>query len=376
MDTTSDKHTDTLIDTTRPVRAGEELDIPKLSEYLRGRLPGPKLDADIAPVLTVEQFPGGHSNLTYLVRTDEREYVLRRPPFGTQVATAHDMGREYRVLSKLSQVFPKAPMPVLYCPADEAEAILGAPFYLMERLRGVIVRRNPPAGLALDENTAERMSYALIDTLAELHAVDYQAVGLGDLGKPEGYVERQIRGWSKRYDKAQTDDIPSVAQLSKWLRERLPASDGASASATLIHNDFKFDNVVLDPTDCARIVGILDWEMATLGDPLMDVGTSLCYWVEAKDPPMLHEIRFGPTHLPGMLTRAQLVERYAEKSGRDVSDILYYYAYGLFKTAVVAQQIYYRYRRGHTTDKRFEKMLLGVKVLSQYALAVIARGTL
>ena len=365
-------NTEQFIDTTRPVRAGEELDLHKLADFLRGRLPDSDPGRPLA--LTLEQFPGGHSNLTYLVRAQGREYVLRRPPFGTKVATAHDMGREFRVLSKLAKVFAKAPAPILHC---DDESVLGAPFYLMERLRGVIVRRDPVKGMTIDTDLARRMSYALIDALAELHAVNYAAVGLGDLGKPDGYVERQIRGWSKRYDKAQTDDIPSVGELSRWLHDRLPdVNDATDATSALIHNDFKFDNLVLAADDYTNIVGILDWEMSTLGDPLMDLGTTLCYWIEAKDPPMLNEIRFGPTQLPGMLTRAQLAERYAEKSGRDIGNILFYYVYGLFKTAVVAQQIYYRYKRGHTTDERFEKMLLGVKVLSQYALAVIKRGTL
>lgn len=372
MSTDTSTPVEQLLDATQPVRPGEELDLDALTGYLRDKLPG----AD-AHTIELEQFPGGHSNLTYLVRAGEREYVLRRPPFGTEVATAHDMGREYRVLSRLSQVFSRAPAPILHC---EDTSVLGAPFYLMERVRGVIVRRKPPRGMHIDANLAQRLSRTLIDTLAELHAVDYRAVGLGELGKPEGYVERQIRGWSKRYHKAQTDDIPSVNAVSGWLREQSGSlyGDGHAderAGSALIHNDFKFDNVVLDPDDFANIVGILDWEMSTLGDPLMDLGTTLCYWVEGTDPPMLHEIRFGPTHLPGMFTRAQLVERYAETSGRNVDKIVFYYVFGLFKTAVVAQQIYYRYKHGHTTDQRFEKMLLGVKVLSQYAEAVIARGT-
>lgn len=373
MSTQTSTPAEQLLDTTQPVRSGEELDLDALTGYLRDELPG----AD-AHSIELEQFPGGHSNLTYLVRAGGREYVLRRPPFGTEVATAHDMGREYRVLASLSQVFAKAPAPIVHC---QDTSVLGAPFYLMERVRGVIVRRKPPKGLHIDENLAQRLSQALIDTLADLHAVDYRAAGLAELGKPVGYVERQIRGWSKRYDKAQTDDIPSVRALSSWLFEQLGDlyADGRGASeserSALIHNDFKFDNVVLDPEDLANIVGILDWEMSTLGDPLMDLGTTLCYWVEARDPPLMHEIRFGPTHLPGMFTRAQLIERYAEKSGRNVDKILFYYVFGLFKTAVVAQQIYYRYKHGYTTDKRFEKMLLGAKVMSQYAEAVIARGT-
>ena len=368
-------NTETLLDSTCPVRAGEELDLEKLGAYLRGRLPGTDTDAPLD--LSVEQFPGGHSNLTYLIRVGDRaeEYVLRRPPFGTKVATAHDMGREFRVLDKLAPVFARAPAPVLHC---DDSSVLGAPFYLMERVRGVIVRRDSPASMAIDENMARHLCHTLVDTLVELHAVDYRAAGLGDLGKPAGYVARQVTGWHERYEQSQTDAIPAVAELSCWLHDQLADMDDdpdrQTAAATLIHNDFKFDNVVLAADDFTNVVGILDWEMSTVGDPLMDLGTTLCYWVEARDPPMLHEIRFGPTHLPGMLTRRELARRYADKSGRRIDDILFYYAYGLFKTAVVAQQIYYRYKRGHTSDKRFEKMLLGVKVLSQYAVAIIERG--
>jgi aminoglycoside phosphotransferase (APT) family kinase protein len=351
-------------DRTRPVRPGEELDIDALRAYLRAQLAHPVDD------LTIEQFPGGHSNLTYLVRVPGHSaYVLRRPPFSSKVATAHDMGREHRVLSKLAPVFAQAPMPLSFC--DDA-SVLGAPFYLMQRIEGVILRRELPTGLVLEPDIARRMCETLVDTLAALHAVDYQAAGLADLGKPQGYVKRQIEGWNKRYRSSQTDDIPAVERLATWLGEHLPA-DGAPA---LIHNDYKFDNVVLDAADLTSIIGILDWEMSTLGDPLMDLGTSLCYWVQADDPSMLAEMRFGPTHVPGMMTRDMVVSRYSERSGRDVSNIVYYYVFGLFKTAVVAQQIYYRFKQGLTQDPRFARMIRGVDVLSQYALAVIARGHL
>lgn len=351
-------------DPTRPVRPGEELDTHALRTYLRAQLSHP------VDELLIEQFPGGHSNLTYLVRVPgHAAYVLRRPPVGSKVATAHDMGREYRVLSKLAQVFAQAPMPISFC---DDTSVLGAPFYLMQRIEGVILRRRLPDGLTLDPDTARRMCEALIDTLAALHAVDYQAAGLADLGKPRGYVKRQIEGWSKRYRGSQTDDIPAVERLAAWLGEHMPG-DGAAA---LIHNDYKFDNVVFDAADLTCIIGILDWEMSTLGDPLMDLGTSLCYWVQADDPPMLEEMRFGPTHVPGMMTRDMIAARYAEKSGHDISNIVYYYVFGLFKTAVVAQQIYYRYKQGLTQDPRFARMIRGVDVLSQYALAVIARGHL
>ena len=352
-----------LVDRTRAVRPGEELPAERLRDYLGETL-------SKSGELTIEQFPGGHSNLTYLIRQGDREeYVLRRPPHGSKVKKAHDMGREYRVLSALAPAYDKAPKPLLFC---DDSAIIGAEFYLMERIRGVILRRRVPDGLTIDEAMATRLCEVLIDALVELHSLDYQALGLGDLGRPAGYIERQITGWTKRYQAAQTDDIPALEEVARWLANNRP-EDGAP---TLLHNDFKFDNVILDPEDLTRIIGILDWEMCTLGDPLMDLGTSLSYWAESGDHPLLKEVRFGPTHLPGMMTRAQVVERYAETSGRDVSNIIFYYCYGLFKTAVVVQQIYYRYKQGLTKDERFAGMVQVVRALSDRASTVLAEKTL
>ena len=353
-------------DLPRPPRAGEELDLERLGAHLERHLPG-----GAAGPLRVEQFPGGHSNLTYLVHLGERELVLRRPPVGSKVKSAHDMGREVRVLSRLAPAWAPAPAPVLSC---EDDAVMGAPFYLMERRRGIILRKEPPAGMVLDPRRARQVSEALIDGLVALHAIDYAAIGLGDLGRPEGYVERQVRGWTERYAGSQTDDIGSVTEVAAWLRDHLPVS----GPPALIHNDYKFDNVVLDPADLTRIVGVLDWEMATVGDPLMDLGTSLSYWVEAGDPPPMVHMRFGPTTLPGMLTRAEVVERYAERSGRAVPDAaaVFYYAFGLFKTAVVVQQIYYRWKQGLTKDARFAPLIHAVRMLCDHAAAAIARGSL
>jgi len=349
-----------LEDATREVRAGEELDTGKLAAYLSAQL-GPG-------AIHIEQFPGGHSNLTYLVRHGDAEYVLRRPPFGTKVKTAHDMGREYKVLSHLAPVYPKAPRPVLFC---EDEEVIGAKFYLMERRRGVILRKELPAGMTLEPATARRLCELLVDALVELHHIDYAAAGLADLGKPVGYVERQVRGWTERYTGSQTDDIPTVTQVSAWLAAHQPP-DGAPA---LIHNDFKFDNLLLSP-ELDRITGVLDWEMSTLGDARMDLGTSLSYWVEAGDPPPMQMMRFGLTMLPGMLTRREVVARYAERSGIDLGDAVFYYAYGLFKTAVVAQQIYYRYAKGLTHDARFAAFIHGVRALTEQAQQAIDAGTL
>lgn len=348
-------------DRPRGVRSGEELDAARLEAYLRDRLP------DGGGPIAIHQFPSGHSNLTYLVTMGGREWVLRRPPFGSKVKTAHDMGREHRILSKLHAVFPPAPKPILHC---EDDSVLGAPFYLMERVRGVILRRGVPEGLDLGPDTMRRLCESFIDTLADLHALDFRAAGLGDLGKPEGYNERQVVGWTRRYRDAKTDAIDDVDRIAAWLSARIPEESGAS----LLHNDYKFDNVVLDPKDPTRIVGVLDWEMSTLGDPLMDLGTALGYWVEPSDSDELKMLAFGPTTLPGAMTRRELVARYAERTGRDASNLLFYYCFALFKTAVVLQQIYYRFKQGLTHDERFGALILGVRVLAKTAIDAADRG--
>lgn len=355
------------LDATRPVRRGEELDATALAAWLREHLPG--FDGP----LEIEQFPGGHSNLTYLLRGSDGELVLRRPPFGSKVKTAHDMGREHRILSRLHGRYPKAPRALAHC--DEP-AVIGAPFYVMERVRGVILRhQRPPAGLDLPPETMRRISEAAVDGLAELHAVDAAAAGLADFGRPEGYVGRQVTGWAERWKNARTDDVPPVDRAARWLLDRLaaprPAHDG---DAALIHNDYKYDNLVLDPEDLTRVVAVLDWEMSTLGDPLMDLGTTLGYWIDPADAPELRTIPGGPTFLPGNLDRAGVAQRYAEKSGRDVSEILFYYVFGLFKIAVIAQQIYYRYQQGLTRDERFARLLDVVRILGRTAVQAIAKG--
>ena len=352
-----------LLDSSGPVRAGEELNLPQLESYLRARLP------DFIAPATVEQFPRGYSNLTYLLRCGQREWVLRRPPFGNPVKTAHDMGREYRVLSALKKVYPPAPRTFLYC---DDPAILGEPFYIMERRRGVILRQKLPPGLALDPDTARRLGEAFIENLAALHRIDYVGCSLGDLGKPAGYVGRQVSGWIERYHKAQTDELPALDLAARWLADHQPTE----SAAALIHNDYKYDNLVLDPNDLTHIIAVLDWEMATLGDPLMDLGTTLGYWVELGDPDTLHAAAFGPTTLPGSLTRRELVERYGQCTGRDVSDILFYYVFGLFKIAVIAQQIYARYKRGLTKDERFAGLIHMIVLLGEQAVQAIDTGRL
>src|SRR5690242_3408112 len=348
-----------FVDRSREIRPGEELDLARLEQYLSHHFP------HVQGPLVVRQFPSGHSNLTYSVKLGEKEMVLRRPPFGSKVKSAHDMGREYHVLSKLHAAYP-TPRPVLHC---TDESILGAPFYLMDRVRGLILRRNLPPGLTLMPETARKLSGSFIDNLAALHGLDYTALGLGELGKPQGYLERQVRGWTERYQGSKTHDLPEVEPLSTWLREHMPARSGA----TLVHNDYKYDNMVLDPLDITRIKAVLDWEMCTLGDPLTDLGTALAYWIDPDDPPEMQMVRWGPTIIPGMLRRAELAQRYAEKTGRDLSDIVFYYVFAMFKVAVIIQQIYYRYFHGLTKDERFASLGEVARTLMKVGLSASGR---
>jgi aminoglycoside phosphotransferase (APT) family kinase protein len=347
------------LDHPTTVRAGEDIDLPALQSYLCERLP------QLSGTLQLEQFPQGFSNLTYLLRCGEQEFVLRRPPIGANIKSGHDMSREFRILSALSPIYPKVPTPVLFC--DEHNP-LRAPFYLMQRVAGIILRNPAPQGLELKPELMQKICFALIDTMIELHGLDYKAAGLHDLAHAEGYVERQITGWTKRYANARTDEIPEMEQAATWLASHQPASFGAA----LIHNDYRYDNVVLDPNELTRIIAILDWEMATIGDPLMDVGTTLAYWAEANDPPALKQ--FGLTSLPGNLDRREFVERYAARSGRETGDMIFYFVYGLFKLGVIAQQIYARYRLGATRDERFGQLIHVVRTCGQTAARALDKN--
>jgi aminoglycoside phosphotransferase (APT) family kinase protein len=295
--------------------------------------------------------------------------VLRRPPFGSKVKTAHDMGREFRVLSKLHAYYSPAPQVLVFC---DDESVLGAPFYLMEPIHGVILQRDVPPDLVFAPELARRVCESFLDNLALLHGLDYNSIGLRDLGKPQGYLERQVRGWIERYHGSKTHDIPEVETVSSWIQQHMPAS----SAAALIHNDYKYDNVVLDPNDLTRIIGVLDWEMCTIGDPLTDLGSALAYWVEQSDPPEILETRWGPTNYPGSLTRAQLVQRYARKTGRDVSEMAFYLVFARFKIAVIVQQIYYRYHQGLTHDERFASMPKRITLLLRAALGTAETGVI
>lgn len=351
----------TTITPDRPTatRPGEELDVTSLQTYLDDQVPGFGLINEVA------QFPGGYSNLTYLLKTPEHEYVLRRPPFGAKdIKGGHDMGREFRVLTMLQQAgYARIPQPVVFC---DDELVMGCRFYVMVRVPGVILRAQTAPKMSIPADVMHRLSASLVDSLVDLHAIDIQATGLIALGKPEGYVRRQVEGWHKRYGAAQTDDIPGMDALARYLTQQLPPE---TPSPTLLHNDFKYDNVVLNADDLTSIRAILDWEMCTVGDPLMDVGTSLSYWAEADDDPFRKT--FNLTWLPGNLTRQEFARRYADRSGRDVSNLLYYYVFGLFKNAVVIQQIYGRYKKGLTQDLRFAGLLAGVQALAQAGVRAV-----
>lgn len=345
-----------------PIRADEDFDHGKLADYLRANLPG------VAGEIEVLQFPGGHSNLTYLARMGGAEYVVRRPPLGPVAPKAHDMGREFKILSRLWAVFPPAPRALLFC---EDASIIGAPFVVMERREGTVIRGTWPAALPDEPDFCRRVSESLIDTLADLHRVDYKAAGLEDFGKPEGFVERQVKGWRDRWERAKTRELPAVDELVAWLIEKMPESPVAS----IIHNDYKFDNVMLDPKDPSRISSIFDWEMATIGDPMIDLGISLAYYAYIHLPGSDGR-RFIPTKKPGFLGRDALLERYAARTGYDVSKIAYFEAFAMFKNAVVLEQIYVRFVKGQTQDKRFAALGPVVEPLVRMGLDLAGKSGL
>ncbi|TAL31368.1 MAG: phosphotransferase family protein [Spirochaetes bacterium] len=350
------------IDEATNTRPGEELDPGRVEAFLKDSIAG------LSGEFRISQFPSGFSNLTYFIKFGTRELVLRRPPFGRKAKTAHDMGREFRMLSALKPVFPYCPAPLAY---SEDEGIMGCPFYVMERIKGIILRKNLPKGLSLSPPEMRALCKELADVQIALHKVDYRAAGLADYGKPEGYVERQVTGWSRRYRDARTPDAPDFETVMSWLAEKMPAD---SPYVAVIHNDYKFDNVVLDPANPLKIIGVLDWEMATIGDPLMDLGSSIAYWVEKTDPANFQAVRMLPTHLDGAMTRDELVEYYSRHSGIPVDNFDYYFCFGLFRLAVIAQQIYYRFYHGQTKDQRFAMLIFAVKILEETALKVLEKS--
>jgi aminoglycoside phosphotransferase (APT) family kinase protein len=343
---------------TDPVRSGEELNVEALGRYLNG-----KVEA-AGSGIALAQFPEGHSNLTYLLVVGGVEYVLRRGPVGPVPPKAHDMAREYRILKEVHPHFPEAPRVFHLC---EDTGVIGAVFFLMERRCGVVLRDSIPPEILSVSDYPRRIGEAFIQCLVRLHAIDVAQTGLVELGKPEGFLERQVEGWAERWQHAKTEPIGMVDDVIQWLRERRPTSGKPS----LVHNDYKLDNVMLPVGGVDRIEAVLDWEMTTVGDPLADLGLTLCYWTWAHLPELRGPVAPSITSQAGWHTRERFVRRYAELSGRDVSDIGYYEVLGVFKLAVILQQIYFRFRRGQTADKRFESFGERVKALGHVAVRLL-----
>ena len=347
---------------TIKVREGEGFDAGSVESVLREKIDGLP-DGE----LEVEQFPSGASNLTYLLKIGAWEGVLRRPPMGPIPPKAHDMGRESGILSKLNAAYPLAPKPYFF---TDDESVIGAPFYVMEKRTGVVLDESFPEGVRPDEGLCRGISRTVVDTLVELHAVDPAEAGLGELGRPEGFLERQTKGWISRYDEAKTDEIEEVGPLTDWLVNNVPDSP----PPTVIHNDYKLNNLVLNPDDLTEVRAVLDWEMTTVGDPLFDLAVSLSYWIEPGDPDDLKAVMPTVTSTPGFMTRRELIDRYAEKSGRDLSEMHWYVVFGYFKLAGILQQIFARWKNGQTSDERFATFGDRVRTLILHAETLSRTG--
>lgn len=349
-----------LVDRPGDIRKGEELDLDALKQHLEPLL-GSK-----AAGLTIKQFPGGHSNLTYLLSSGDEQWVLRRPPFGSKVKSAHDMSREYRILSALKGVFPYGPVPIHFC--DDHD-VIGCDFYLMNYIEGLVIRRDYPPGLDLSAQQIREQLLNFFDVLGDLHAVDLAEAGLDSFGKPQGYVQRQVDGWCRRWGDAVTPDAVNCDAIMQWLQDNMPPESG---KASVIHNDYKLDNVIFDVADPLKVIGVLDWEMATVGDPLMDLGCTLGYWTETGDPDFFRESRTMPSDVDGAPGRAEIVERFRERTGLPVDNFAFYFSFGLFRLTVIGQQIYYRYYHGLTQDERFVGFLKKSVALKKMCDLIIA----
>lgn len=337
--------TDQLLDRAKEVRRGEELDLVSVDPWIKANVPG------LTGTPDVTQYSGGASNWTYCLKYAEREIILRRAPDGTKAKGAHDMIREHRLQAALKPAYRYVPEMLGVC---EDKSILGTEFYIMEKLNGIIPRKNFPPALKLDPTQTNQICRNVLDCMIELHKVDHEAANLSHLGKGAGYTERQISGWSKRYAQARTWNVPSGKKVIQWLEDNIPQKE----IICITHNDFRFDNVVLNASDPSEVIGVLDWELATLGDPLMDLGNTLAYWIEAGDGYLAQMSRRQPTHLEGMFTRKEVVSYYLEKTGFEVDDFTFYEVYGLFRLAGIIQQIYYRYHHKQTRNPAFKNMWL------------------
>lgn len=345
----------------RAVRPGEALAVEAVDAWLKSRV------NDLEGTPEVTQYAGGASNWTYRLKYPQRDLVLRRPPAGTRARSAHDMAREHNLQRSLKPFYPVVPTMVALC---QDPAVLGCDFYVMERVAGIIPRKHLPPGVRLDVAQTRALCVRLIDKLLELHAVDHEAAGLAAIARGPGYPTRQVQGWSERYEKARTWNVPSFAYVRAWLRERTPDD----VRACVIHGDWRFDNVVLDADDPTKVVGVLDWELATVGDPLMDLGSALAYWVNADDDFVVRSARRQPTHLPGMLRREEVVAYYLDRAGLTTDRWAFYEVFGLFRLAVIAQQIYYRYHHGQTRNPAFRNLWFFVNYFDWRCRRIIRRA--
>jgi aminoglycoside phosphotransferase (APT) family kinase protein len=350
---------------TIDVREGEQLDLEAIDRCLKENIDG----LQGTPAIT--QFPSGASNLTYSLKYDNRELVLRRPPFGTIAKSAHSMFREYRIMNALKPAYPAVPKTLYY--TDKEHSVIDAEFYVMDRVDGYLISNAIPEDWNFSAEDTRKLCLSIFDKLIELHQVDYKAVGLEDFGRPQGYIKRQVEGWSGRFEKALTDDVEPYEDVRQWLVDKMPAKEVAHA---ILHGDFRIDNVILSPDNPMDVVAVLDWEISALGDPLMDLGNTLAYWVQADDSPELRALIAQPSDVPGMLTRRELLDYYAEKTGTDVSGFDFYSVYGYFRNAVIIQQIYYRFYHGQTKDQRFVSFGHAVKILLDHCRSLIAASSL
>ena len=347
-----------VIDIGGNVRNGEELDDRAVGNWLIEH------GEDISGPVEVTQYSGGASNWTYRLKYENADLILRRPPTGTKAKSAHDMSREYHVQRALAEYYPVVPEMVLLC---QDESVIVCDFYVMKRIEGIIPRANLPKEINFDEQQIKELCTNFIDKLIELHQVPYEGTDLEKLGKGDGYCQRQVDGWDSRYEKAKTLNVPSFKYVRQWLKDHVPSD----SKTCVIHNDWRFDNVILDPENPSKIIGVLDWEMATLGDPLMDLGSSLAYWVEESDNAIFKATRRQPTHLKGMFTRAEVVEYYLNKTGLKTDNWTFYEVFGLFRLAVIAQQIYYRYYHKQTNNPAFKDFWIVIHALHIRALKLI-----
>jgi aminoglycoside phosphotransferase (APT) family kinase protein len=352
------------------VREGEELDVTAVDRILKNNIDGLSGQPEIS------QFSGGSSNLTYLIQYPDsaagkgRELVLRRPPFGAKAKSAHNMAREYEIMTALKAGFATVPETYFY---SGDETLIGSEFFVMQRVPGTLIGRELPTEWNLSAVDTRKLAFSIFDKLIDLHQLDYKAVGLVDFGKPEGYVKRQVEGWSGRYVKALTDDVEDYADIRQWLLDKMPAKESRHS---IVHGDFRIDNVILSPNDHFQVDAVLDWELSTFGDPLMDLANTLAYWVQADDGEVMQNLVIQPSNAPGMPSRAELLNYYAERTGISINNFDFYAVYGYFRNAVILQQIYYRYKHGQTTNPKFAMFGFAVGVLGEHCRQLIRQSTL